>query len=87
MEIDGKSSWVVLLPELITGPELSSEDYASKEQALVTAVRSSSDTILQILQPLGHYLTTENDTPRSKAASLLAKVISMSPPLLPAPRS
>lgn len=86
MEIDGKSSWVILLPELITGPELSSDDYASKEQALVTAVRSSGDTILQILQPLGHYLTTENDTPRSKAASLLAKVISMSPPLLP-PRS
>jgi hypothetical protein len=80
MDIDSGSNWVLQLPELITGPELSSDDYAAKEEALITAIRSSGDSILQILQPLGHYLTTENDTPRSKAASLLAKVMFSKPP-------
>jgi hypothetical protein len=82
MESDAGSSWILQLPELITGPELSSDDYAAKEESLISAIRSSNDTIVQILQPLGHYLTTENDTPRSKAASVLAKVIFLlrSPP-------
>ena len=62
------------LPDLITGPELSSSDYTAKESALVAAIRSSGDGILQILQPLGHYLIAENDTPRGKATHLLAKV-------------
>ncbi len=74
MEIDDGSSWVLQLPELITGPELSSDLYAAREESLIAAIRSSGDSILQILQPLGHYLITENDTLRSKAASLLAKV-------------
>ena len=74
MELDGESSWVVQLPELITGPELSSSDFQAKEAALIASIRSSGDGILQILRPLGSYLTTESDTPRSKAASLLAKV-------------
>lgn len=74
MDIDVETSWVVQLPELITGPELSAGDYDSKEWLIISAIRSSGDKILQILHPLGHYLTTESDTPRSKAVSLLAKV-------------
>lgn len=68
--------WVQLLPDLITGPELASEDYVIKQDALVGAIQASGDSILQILQPLEHYLTTESDTPRTRALAVLAKVTS-----------
>ena len=74
MDIHVETSWVAELPDLITGPELSATDYSSKEWHILAAIRSSGEKILQILQPLGHYLTTESDTPRAKAVSLLAKV-------------
>ena len=74
MEVGTEPQWVVLLAHLIAGPELSQNDFTEKEAALVSEIKASGESILQILRPLGQYLTTESDTPRSKAVVLLAKV-------------
>lgn len=68
------TSWVILLPDFINGPEVSNDQFSAQEQELIDTIRASGDHLLQILQPLGPYLTTENDTSRSKATILLGKV-------------
>jgi hypothetical protein len=90
MDVDGApgSPWVAQLGPLISGPELDENELIAQEAAVVAGVRASGDGILAVLQPLGAYLTTENDTPRAKAIALLAKVhsIPLAPPSSSIPR-
>lgn len=72
------ASWVLHLPTLLSGPELAEDQRARGEKEVVTAIRAAHVSILQFLQPLGSYLTTESDLPRAKALNLLAKVNSNS---------
>ena len=76
-----------MLPELISGAELSDADYARKEQAVLDHITRENEPILSILAPLGVYLTTEIDAQRSRAVALLAKVrrAAVCPPLAAGP--
>ena len=79
--------WIPKLGNLVGrgGPDgvlLSQDVYDKHVWSLISLIGKANVGILEVLRPLGGYLTTEDDVPRCRAISFLASLVSQSPELL-----